>query len=145
MAGETIGVRGSFVSIISAASIADAAFSGISTAIATALTTGNEADYPYLDFRLTITVNTPAATGLVNVYRRSNADGSGQEPAPSASSKRNFVGSFVLGATAPTTYWYLFGVDNADPSATYYIENADGVSALTCALGVRGRTYNGVA
>ena len=36
----------------------------------------------------------------------------------------------MLAATAPTTYYYLFGVDNCDPSATYYCENADGVSSL---------------
>lgn len=141
MAGETLRDSGSFVEIIASAAVANAAFSAESSVISSVLTTGAEANYPLLDFWCSITSGTPAATGLINLYRRPKSDGTNKGIAPSASNKVQYVGSFVLAATAPTTYYYLFGVENCDPAATYYAENADGVSSLTFSVKVRARTY----
>ena len=145
MAGETIRDSGAFVALITSAAVANAAFSAESSVVSGVLTTGSEANYPLLDFQLTITSGTPAATGLVNLYRRPKADGTNKGNAPTATNKIQYVGTFVLAAIAPTTYYYLYGVDNADPAATYYAENADGVSSLTFAVAVRARTYKAAA
>jgi len=145
MAGETIGARGSFTEIIASAAVADAAFSAESTAISAALTTSPDSDMPLLDFQAIVTSGTPAATGVMHLYRRAKADGTNKANVPSTTYKQTYVGTFVMDATAPTTYYYIFGVDNCDPDATYYVENADGVSSLTFSVKVRGRTYTGAA
>lgn len=143
MAGETIGAKSAFTSIVSAASVASAAFTAESTSILAALAASVE-DYPFLDFQVVISSGTPSATGILNVYRRSKADGTNKEPAPSASNKRNFVGQIALTNAAATSYYYLLGVENADNEATYYAENSGGAT-LTLAVLVRGRTYKAAA
>ena len=141
MAGETLRDSGAFVEVIASGAVANAAFSAESSVISSVLTTGAEANYPLLDFKLSITSGTPATTGLVNLYRRPKADGTNKGNAPTATNKIQYVGSFVLAAVAPTTYHYLFGVENCDPASTYYAENADGVSSLTFSVQARARTY----
>jgi hypothetical protein len=141
MAGETINERGSWSNIQVAASVANAAFSaGARTTIAAALSTGQEANYPLLDLQLAVSVGTPAAGGLSHVYRRNKADGTNEQGEPDATNKQQYVGTFVMEATA-SSYYYIYGIPNDDPSATYYLENQDGVSTLTLALAARGRTY----
>lgn len=141
MAGETIIEAGSWATIQAAASTSDGAFSaGSRTAISSALTTGDESDYPFLDLQLAVSSGTPTAGGLVHVYRRNKADGTNEQPAPDSANKQQYVGTFVMDATA-SSYYYIFGIPNDDPSATYYLENDDGTSTLTIALAARGRTY----
>src|SRR5210317_1151078 len=116
MAGETINERGSWATIQAAASTANAAFSaGSRTTIATALSTGQEANYPLLDLQLTVSVGTPAAGGVVHVYRRNKADGTNEQPVPDSAYKHQYVGTFTMDATAATTYYYIFGIPNDDP------------------------------
>ena len=141
MAGETLRTNGSFTSIIASAAVADDALSAESTAIATALSTGDESDYPLLDFQLHHSATNAATDAYINLYRRSKADGTNQAPAPNTTDYlHDYVGSFRLDGGA-TGYYYLFGVANDDPSATYYVENKDGTSSLTMQLYVRARTY----
>ena len=139
MAGETIGSKGTFTSIISAAAVANAAFSAESTAISTALATGSESDYPLLDFKLTMSSGSATTGDTVNLYRRST-DGTNKAPAPVSDFKHTYVGTFVLDNAAATSYYYLMGVDNGMPEATYYLE-ADTTNTLTYALAARSRTY----
>lgn len=147
MAGETIGERGSWVSILTAASVADAALSAASASIAASLTTGQESNYPLLDFQLDHTAGTIAANATVNLYARRSANGANAAPVPNVTDYLNdYVGTFKLdGGAAATSYAYISGVDNWDPSATFYMENKDGTSALTIGLSVRGRTYKAAA
>jgi hypothetical protein len=141
MAGETINERGSWANLQVAASTANAAFcAGARTTPAAALTTGQEANYPLLDLQLAVSSGTPAAGGLVHVYRRNKADGTNEQGVPDATNKHQYVGTFTMEATA-SSYYYIYGIPNDDPSATFYLENQDGVSTLTIALAGRGRTY----
>ena len=144
MAGETINVRGAWATLQAAASTANGAFSaGSRTVISTALSTGDEADYPLMDLKLSVSSGTPAADGLVNVYRRNKAD-TDESPAPDSAFKSEYLGTFLMDATASSSY-YIYGLPNDDPEATLYIENQDGTSTLTIALKARGRTYKAAA
>ena len=143
MAGETIGFKGSFTSIVSAAAIADGAFSSESTAISSALTTGDESDYVLLDFQLIHSSGTATTGDVFNLYQRST-DGTNKAPAPVSDFKQKYMGTFTLDNAAATSYYYLLGIPNNCPEATYYIE-ADTTNSLTVALSVRGRTYKAAA
>ena len=141
MAGETINERGSWVTIQAAGSTATAAFcAGSRTTIAAALTTGQEANYPFLDMQLTMSSGTVVSEDVVHVYRRNKADGTNEQPAPVSDYKHQYVGTFTMDDAAATSYCYIFGIPNDDPSATYYLEN-QGTNTLTIALACRGRTY----
>jgi hypothetical protein len=142
MSGETIGTKGTYTSIISAATIANGAFSAESTAIATALSTGSESDYPMLDFQLIHSATTPTTGDLFHLYERVT-DGTNKAPAPVSDFKSTFVGTFVLD-NAATGYYYFTGAENHSPESTYYLE-ADVAATLTVALSVRSRTYKGAA
>jgi len=144
MAGETINERGSWATVQASDAMAPGEFStGAKTAISTALSTGQESNYPLLDFKLEITVGTPTDGDAMHVYRIPSADGSNAAETPDDSSvyKAQYVGSFIMMDVAPDQFCYLFGIDNSDPSATYLLENADGTVTLTAILKARARTY----
>jgi len=129
---------GSWATVQAAASTADGAYSsGTRTTIAAALTIGDESDYAKLDFKLTLSSGTPTENGLVHVYRRAKADGTNEAPAPAGSYAQEYVDSFVMDNIASSVY-YMFGVSNEDPNATYYMYNDDGSATLTIALAARG-------
>ena len=141
-ANETLINLGTWATLQAAASTADGAFSaGTRTVVSTALSTGNEADWPLLDLKLAVSVGTPAAAGTVDVYLRGKAD-TDEEPAPDATDlgHSHFLGSFVMHDTAASEY-YLYGVPNLDKSGTLYLFNNDGVSTLTIALSGRARGF----
>lgn len=140
MAGETLGVRGSWATVQAADSMATGEFStGSATAISTALTTGDESDYPLLDFRLTLSSGTPTDGATMSVFRIPKADGTTASPTPDNTSvyKAQYIGSFTMMDVASSVY-YLFGVDNSDPLCTYILENNDATATLTGALAARG-------
>lgn len=142
MAGETINERGSWAVVQASDAMATGEFStGTRTAISAALTTGQESNYPLLDFKLTLTAGTPTDGATMAVYRIPAADTTAS-PTPDDTSvyKAQYVGSFVMMDVAGSVY-YLFGVDNADPAATYLLENLDGTVTLTATLSARARTY----
>jgi hypothetical protein len=138
MAGETIGSKGAYTNILTAATVANAAFSLESTSIATALSVGAESDYPLLDFKLTHSATTPTTGDLFHLYVRVS-DGTDKAPAPVADFKQTYVGTFVMDNAATGDY-YLSGIPNDSPESTYYLEGAL-TATLTVALAVRGRTY----
>jgi hypothetical protein len=139
MAGETINERGSFVNIQVAASTAAAAFSaGARTTIAAALTAGQESNYPLLDLQVDVSTGTIVADDVLHVYRRNKADGTNETPVPDATFKSQYMGTFLLDVGGQ--YFYIFGLPNDDPSATFYLENA-ATNTLTVALAARARTY----
>jgi hypothetical protein len=143
MAGETINKHSAaWHNIISAASVGDDALSGESTAISATSLSADEQMYPVLDFKLTFSAGTsPTVNTTVDVYRRPKADSTNKAPAPVyADFNQQYVGSFVLDDSAFTQYYYLFGVTNVDPDATFYMINKGG-QALTLALDIRSRGW----
>lgn len=131
---------GTWATLQAAASTADGAFSaGSRTVIATALSTGNESEWPVLDLKLAVSSGTPAAGGVVDVYLRGKAD-TDEEPAPDATDlgHSHYLGSFVMHDTGSSEF-YLYNVPNLDPDGTLYLLNNDGVSTLTIALKGRAR------
>ena len=147
MAGETIGAFGTFATVQAADSMATGEFStGSTTDIDAALTTGSESLYPLLDFRLTLSSGTPTDGATMAVYRIPKAGDGTASPTPDDTSvyKAQYVGSFVMHDTASSVY-YLFGVENCDPYASYILENLDGTATLTGALAARGRGFDTVA
>jgi hypothetical protein len=142
MAGETINERGSWGLLQTATSTANTSFcAGSRITVATALNTGQESNYPLLDLKLTVSGSTPAAGGLVHVYRQNMADGTDQQPDPDPTYKHQYVGTFTMDATATSSEYYIFGIPNDDSSGEFWLENQDGTSTLTIGLSGRGRTY----
>ena len=142
MSGEGINVKGSYATCLTAASVSADALSGESDSITTAIS--SQASYFLLDFKLTNSSGTSVAGKTIDIYRRPS-DGTNDSPAPVvADFLNNYVGSFTLDNAAATTYYYLRGVDNPDPSDTFYLVNKND-NALTLALAVRGRTYGPAA
>ena len=146
MAGQIIKeVNNTFTSIQAATSTANNLMcTGARTTIAAALTTGSEADYPLLDFQLKVSSGTPTENGLIHVFRRSKADGTNEQEAPTTTYKPEPVATFIMANVAATTYYYAYGKDNADKNATYYMLNKDGSITLTIELLVRARSLNTV-
>jgi len=137
----TLKVAGSWATVSSAVSLGAGAFSTAATrtAISAALTTGDEADYAKLDFELTFSAGTtPAAGSQVHIFRRSKADGTNESPAPGSTHKHEYVKSFIMAALAYPQYYYVYGVSNEDPNATYYIQNDAPAATMTLALAARG-------
>ena len=139
MANEAHNQFSDYYSIQAAASTADDAYSaGAQTSVLTALG-ATDSKSPMLDFKVKVTVGTPAENGVIQLYRR-NSDGTDTTPAPSGNFTGDFVGSMTMDNTATSTYYHFRAV-NVDPNCTYYMKNKDGVSALTIELFVRGATY----
>ena len=139
MAGETINVQGSYTNILTSATVNSAAISGESDSIATALSAAEEV-YTKLDFKAVIITTTPTAGAVLDLYRRPS-DGTTQAPAPTASYKPHYCGSFTL--TNSIGHYYLYGVVNSDENDTFYVINNDASANLPIQLLVRGKTYNG--
>src|SRR5512139_1482496 len=135
MAGEAEWTLASEVTLEdSGASVANA---GFIDANATTLSSANHSNYPLADFALkTIGFSTTLATTgslVVNLYRHPiNFDTTaGDEPAPSASLKAHYVGSFSLplaGASNSTYYAQLDSVPLVPGEQAFYLENASGVT-----------------
>ena len=143
MAGETINITSAaWHTIQAASSTTDGSLcAGARTAINATSLSADEELYPLLDMRLTISVGTPTVNTTVDVYRRSKGDGTNESPAPVATDfTQQYVGSFVLDNTAATSYYYLQGVVNSDPEATYYMINNSGAT-LTIALACQSRGW----
>lgn len=141
-ANEAIVTLGTWATLQAATSTADGAVcAGAVTPIETAFSTGNEADWPLMDLKLSVTSGTPSAGGTVDVYLRGKAD-TNEEPALDATDlgHSHYLGSFVLHDTASSTF-YLYGVPNLDKKGSLYMVNNDGASTLTIGLTGRARTY----
>ena len=118
----------------SGASAANAAFV---QADDSTLASANHSNYPLADFALkTVGFSTTLATAgslTVNLWRQPiNFDTTaGDEPAPSASLKAHYVGSFSLplaGASTATYYAHLDSVPLIPGEQAFYLENASGVT-----------------
>jgi len=144
MSGETLNERGVWATIqASSAAATTEVFDGSKTNISTALSTGQESNYPLLDFKVEITSGTIGDGIAISIYRIPSADGSDAAATPDDTSvyKAQYVGSVIfMDETAPQ-YSYLFGVDNSDPSAVYQMRNDDPTNTLTATLKARARTY----
>lgn len=144
MAGETINKPSSaWVTAQAAASVADAAVSaGARTTVNASALSANEKEYPLVDFQLILSVGTSVLNDVVDIYRTSKADATNESPATTATFLQEYVGqSFVLDGTAATKYFYVYGVPNVDPNATYYLIN-NGGATLTLELKLRTRGWN---
>ena len=140
MSGESIRVLSGYKSVQAATSTANGAYSaGAVTALSGTNMTATEQGLPLLDFKIKVGAQTPAADGIVYVYRR-NSDGTDQSPAPSLTYERDYVANFQLAAVAASTY-YFYGAENVDKEAAYYLKNENG-EILTLELLVRSRGYN---
>jgi hypothetical protein len=143
MAGETIiQPSSSWVTLQAAASTADGAMcAGAVTAISATTLTANEQKYPLIDFRAVVTVAPPSANTSIDIYRRSS-DGTNQQPVPAADYLQQYVGSAMLDDA--TGSYYLWGVQNVDPAATFYAFNNSGTT-VTIQLVGRTRGWNTAA
>lgn len=138
--GDVINVRGSYATVQAATSTGDGVVcTGSRTNIGTALAATVE-DYPLLDLKLAVTVGTPTENETVDVYRIPD-DGTNAAPATSTTYLQQYVGSFVLDDSAPSQYYYIYGIANVDQNDEYVMIN-NGGATLTIALSARGRTVN---
>ena len=138
--GDVILVRGSYATVQAASSTADdTVCAGARTNIGTALAATVE-DYPILDFKLTVSVGTPTVNETVEVYRIPD-DGTNAAPTTTTTYLEQYVGSFVLIGSAPSQYYYLYGLPNVDQNDEYLMINRGGAT-LTIALSARGRSSN---
>ena len=138
--GDVVTVRGSYATVQAAASTADGAVCGGSrTNIGAALAADVE-DYPLLDFKVTVSVGTPTVNTTVAIYRIPD-DGTNAAPTTTATYKQVLVGTVTLIGSAPSQYYYLYGVPNVDQNDESLMIN-NGGATLTIALAARGRTVN---
>ena len=143
MAGETINKpSSSWVTLQAAASTANGAMcNGAVTPISGTALTANEKLYPLIDIRAVVTVANPTIDTTIDIYRRSS-DGTNQSPVPSATYLQQPVGSAVL--DDETGSYYLWGVSNVDPAATFYAMNNSGTTVTVQLVG-RTRGWNTAA
>lgn len=133
-ANDAINQLGSYATTSAAPSgLAAGGFSALSGKISALLTTGNEASYPTLDFKLDITGGTISAGETVNLYRVA-----GDSAAQAASGVgQMYVGSFTYQAVEQ---YYVYGVENVSPDDQFQLENGSSAGTLTGTLSVRSRT-----
>jgi len=138
MANEAEITRTSYATVVASDAVVDGGYSDATrTAIGTAVgATG--ADYPLIDFKLSITSGTPTEGGTIDVYRIPS-DGTDQSEDIEADYEPHYVGSFVLPDNG-TSYCYLYGVSNVDSNDEFMWKNNDGAITLTCLLEARTRT-----
>lgn len=141
--GDVITVRGTYATIQAAASTADGAVCGGSRTNIGAALAATEEDYPLIDLKLTVSVGTPTVNTTVAVYRIPD-DGTNAAPTTTTTYKQVYVGSFVLIGSAPSQYYYIYGVPNVDQNDEYIMIN-NGGATLTIALAARGRSVNTAA
>jgi len=140
MQGDVVLARGAYATVQAATSTGDGALcTGARTNIGTALA-ATEEDYPLLDLKLSVTVGTPTVNTTVDIYRIPD-DGTNAAPATTTTYLEQYVGSFVLIGSAPSQYYYIYGVPNVDQNDEYVMIN-NGGATLTIALAARGRSSN---
>ena len=140
MSNELLNTTGSYATAQAASSTANGVMSvGTVSTIATAISA--EQKYLFLDFRVNISVGTPVAGGVIDIFRRAG-DGTNQAPIPQVA---DFLDKWVGGVLVDnaTGFYYFYGVDNPDPNDSYYMLNRGGAT-LTLTLAVRGRTPGNV-
>jgi len=138
MANEAEITRTSYATVVASDVVVDGGYSDATrTAIGTAVGAAG-ADYPLIDFKLSITAGTVTEGGTVDVYRIPS-DGTNSSENIEAGYEPHYVGSFILPDTS-STYCYLYGVSNVDSNDEFMWKNNDGANTLTCLLEARTRT-----
>lgn len=143
MANEAIVTASSYASIISSAAVASDAWSADSSALSAVLTTGDEASYPILDFKLRVTSETFTDAETLDLYRIPT-DGTHEAVSPDdySSGAPHYVGSFVVEAATATAY--ILGVTNVHSTDKFKVVNNSAASA-TFSVEVRSRTQGTAA
>jgi hypothetical protein len=113
--------------------VSDGAFSASGDVVSGGWT--NDDDAPIAEAVLTWQYASGTITGGIHLYaRRMNVNGTADEPQPSLTCRRPYVGTFVLNTaqatTTDTTYAITIPLDNLYTSQVYefYTENTSGVT-----------------
>jgi len=142
MAGETINTASAYTQIISSAAVGTGAWSADSSALNSVLTTGNEKDYPLLDFQLLVTSETFTDGETIDLYRIPS-DGTNEAVSPDdyTSGPPHYLGSFVVEAASAALY--ILNVSNIHNTDKFKVQN-NSASSATFSMRVRSRTAKGI-
>lgn len=138
MAGEAITLASSYTEIIASAAVGTGAWSADSSALSAVLTTGNQKDYPTLDFQILVTAETFVDGEIIELYRIPS-DGTNEAVSPDdyTSGAPYYCGS--VSAEAASATLYILGVENIHNTDKFKVKNGSASSA-TFSVKVRSRT-----